>query len=181
MSRVWWLALATAWGCASAAERIPDERLRISARDALLEARTEAAAWEEGATLRYVEGEGVTAEGYVAPESGHWRFVYEAPGRADQLVVTVTPRRLERATRPRQSPPGLVLGEAALGDSWVDSPQAMAAARAAGADALLAAGSPAISMLLVPLRPPQWIVSIAAGGTTRRWRINAQTGEVIPS
>ncbi len=164
-------------GCASAGGASP-ERLRISARDAANEARTVAAGWAEGATLRYVEGESVTTEGHVAPGAGAWRLVYEAPGRADQLVVTVTPRTLGQEARPRRSPPGFVLGDAALGADWVDSPAALAAVR--GAEVAALAEVAAVSVLLAPLRPPQWIVRAAVAGDVREWRVNASTGQVIP-
>lgn len=164
--------------CASASS-IPPERLRISAQDAAREARTTAVSWTPEAVLRYVEGEGVTPEGYVLPGRGSWRFVYEAPGRADQLVVTVTPKALERATRPKQSPPGFVLGAEMLPAEWIDSPAALAAVRSAGGAQLLSAREAAISMVLVPLRPAQWVVRIAAGKEAKEWRVDAHTGKVI--
>ncbi len=165
--------------CASAVSQISPQRLRISAQDAAREARTVAVSWAESASLRYVEGEGVTPEGYVFPGRGAWRFVYDAANRVDQLVVTVTPTALDQATRPRQSPPGIVLGEAALPGDWIDSPAVLAAARAAGAGQLLSASEPAISLLLVPRRPAEWVVRIAAQGESREWRVDARTGAVV--
>lgn len=168
-------------GCASAGERVPAERLRISARDAAREANTVARAWSPDAVLRFVEGEGVTPDGYVEPERGAWRLVYEAPGRAEQLVVTAAPTSLEQARRPPQSPPGYVLEDAALPAGWIDSPQAAAAARAANGDGgLLQRRDAAVSMLLVPLRPPQWVIRAAANGESGQWRVDASTGAVLP-
>ncbi|MBI4409486.1 MAG: hypothetical protein HY561_07235 [Gemmatimonadetes bacterium] len=164
--------------CAPAA-RGTAERLRISARDAEREAHTVAASWQRDATLRYLEGEGVAADGYVQRERGFWRLVYQAPGRADQLAVTVTPVKLEQVTRPAQSPPGIVLGDAQLA-AWVDSPQVMDSVKAAGAATLLAGGDAALSLLLVPLRPPQWTVRLARGSESREWQVNAVTGAGIP-
>jgi hypothetical protein len=165
--------------CASAASQISPQKLRLSAQEAGREARTVAVSWASAARLRYVEGEGLTPEGYVLPGRGAWRFVYDAPERVDQLVVTVTPKALEQATRPPQSPAGFALGEAALTGEWIDSPAVLAAVRAAGAAPLLSAAEPAISLLLVPLRPPQWVVRIAAGQESGSWRVDASTGEVV--
>lgn len=165
--------------CSSAVSQVSPQRLRISAQDAAREARTVAVSWSNSAELHYIEGEGVTPEGYVLPGRGAWRFIYGAPNRADQLVVTVTPKSLEEATRPRQSPPGMALGEATLPGEWVDSPVALAAVRAAGAESLLTSLDQAISLLLVPLRPPQWVVRVAAGQESREWRVDAGTGSVV--
>jgi hypothetical protein len=173
------MVLAGLTACASAASQISPQRLRISAQDAAREARAAAVTWASAAALRYVEGEGITPEGYVLPGRGAWRFIYEAADRADQLVVTVTPKALEQATRPRQSPPGFAVGEATLPGEWIDSPAALAAVRSAGAESLLASPEPAISLLLVPLRPPQWVVRIAAGRESREWRVDARTGAVV--
>jgi hypothetical protein len=180
MYRYWLITiLAGLSACASAASQISPQKLRISAQDAAREARTVAVSWASAASLRYVEGEGVTPEGYVLPGRGAWRFIYDAPERVDQLVVTVTPKALEQATRPRQSPPGFALGEAALPGEWIDSPAALAAARAAGAAPHLTAAEPAISLLLVPLQPAQWVVRIAAGRESGEWRIDARSGAVL--
>src|SRR5690606_21041496 len=166
--------------CATGGESVPAERLRITAQDAAREANTVARAWSPDAVLRYIEGEGVTADGYVEPRRGAWRLVYEAPGRAEQLVVTATPTALDEATRPPQTPAGYVLGDAALPATWVDSPAAATAARAAdGADALLGRRDAAVSMLLVPVRPPQWVIRAAAGTETGQWRVDAATGTVL--
>lgn len=181
----WWVITALIplgfAACASAPEGRGAERLSLSAEDAAREARTVVVSWADDAVLRYVEGEGVTPEGYVLRENGVWRFIYEAPGRADQLVVSITPRSVEEVTRPRQSPAGYALGDAALPDEWIDSPAALSAARRAGAESLVAAGEPAISMLLVPLRPAQWIIRIAADGQAGEWRIDARNGGVLGS
>ena len=182
--RVWAVAGVAAalvvGGCASAGERVPAERLRITARDAAREANTVARAWSPDAVLRYIEGEGVTVDGYVEPRRGAWRLVYEAPGRAEQLVVTATPTALDEATRPPQTPAGYVLGDAALPATWVDSPAAAAAARAAdGAADLLGRRDAAVSMLLVPTRPPQWVIRAAAGTETGQWQVDAATGAVL--
>lgn len=165
--------LAGVAACAPAVSQIPPERLRISAQDAVREARTVAVSWARGASLRYVEGEGVTPEGYVLPNKGAWRFVYEASNRADQLVVTVTPKRLDQTTRPRQAPAGYAIGDAALPEEWIDSPAVLARVRERGGATLLGAAEPAISLLLVPLRPPQWVVRVAVGAESREWRVEA--------
>src|SRR5690606_33304051 len=117
------LALAA---CATAGERVPPEGLRISAREAEQTAYTRAVTWASDAVLRYVEGEVVAADGYVLPGQGAWRFIYGSAGREDELVVTVTPTTIEQEARPRQSPPGFALGDAALDDGWIDSPRALA-------------------------------------------------------
>lgn len=173
-----WAWILVAAGCAPAAQ-VPPERLRISAQDAAHEARTVALSWSADASLRYVEGTGLTPAGYILPGAGEWRFVYEAPGESEQLVVAITPRTVERAMRPPQSPPGLVLGDATLPANWIDSPAALAAVRAAGADGPVGGGAPTISALLAPLRPPSWIVRIARDGEAQVWRIDARTGEVV--
>lgn len=182
MRRMSWAAtfLALA-GCATAGEQVPAERLRISARDAAREANTVARAWAPDAALRFLEGEGVTPDGYVEPGRGAWRVVYEAPGRAEQLVVTATPTALEHATRPPQPPAGYVLEDGALPSAWVDSPQAAAAARqAGGAGGPLARRDAAVSMLLAPLRPPQWVIRAVADGQAGQWRVDAASGAVLP-
>jgi len=170
------LALAA---CATAGERVPPEGLRISARDAEQTAYTRAVTWASDAVLRYVEGEAVAADGYVLPGQGAWRFIYGSAGREDELVVTVTPTTIEQEARPRQSPPGFALGDAALDDGWIDSPRALAMT-GAGAD-----GSPSsrpdatVSMLLVPLRPAQWLIRGWAGGEARQWSVDARTGALL--
>lgn len=170
-------ALAAAQGCASA--EVSPERLAITAATAAQEARTAAVSWSPLAELKWVEGEGVRSSGRVAPGGGLWRFIYESPRRTDQLVVTVTPRTMEQETRPPQGPPGFVLGGARLAVDWIDSPQALAAVtQAAGAD-VFAGEDVALSMLLLPLRPPQWIIRAAADGGVRQWRVNAETGRVL--
>lgn len=176
--RSYLVLLAGLAACAPATSRIPPERLRISALDAQREARTVAVGWATGALLRYIEGEGVSPEGYVLPDRGAWRFFYDASGRADQLVVTVTPRTLDRVTRPATVPPGFDLGRAHLTEDWVDSPVVMAAVQASGGEAVLSAHEPAVSLLLLPLRPEQWVVRVAAGRESEEWRVDARTGKV---
>jgi len=160
MIRVWTVALPVALA-ACAPGRVEPELLRITAHDAAREARLVAVGWA------------------VPPGRGAWRFIYEAADRADQLVVTITPEDVEQTTRPRQSPPGFVLGDAPLPEEWIDAPAALAAARAAGAEPFLAASDAAITLLLLPLRPPQWVVRVAAGGQSRQWRVDARSGEVL--
>ncbi|HEY8470159.1 MAG TPA: hypothetical protein VIL18_10980 [Longimicrobiales bacterium] len=184
MRRMRWaatLVAAALAGCATAGEPVRPERLRISAQDAAREANTVARAWAPDAALRFLEGEGVTPDGYVEPGRGAWRVVYEAPGRAEQLVVTATPTGLERATRPPQSPAGYVLEDGTLPPAWVDSPQAAAAARqASGARGPLGRRDAAVSMLLVPLQPPQWVIRAVADGQAGQWRVDAASGAVLP-
>lgn len=165
--------------CATAGERVSPEGLRISARDAEQAAYTRAVTWAADAELRYVEGEGVTPEGYVLPGSGAWRFIYGSAGRQEEFVVTVTPTTVEQETRPPRSPPGFALGDAVLEDGWIDSPRAVATA-AAGEGAPLA-GRPdgAVSMLLVPLRPAQWLIRAGVDGEARQWSVDARTGALL--
>lgn len=166
-------------GCASAAESISPERLSVSAQGAELEARTVAATWADTTALVYIEGEGVRPSGRVFPDAGQWRFVYASPDRAEQLVVAVAPTSVEQVTRPPQGPPGFVLGDARLGDAWIDSSEALDAVAAAGGEAVLRAEGASISMLLVPARPPRWVVRASVGGDVHRWQVDARTGEVM--
>src|SRR5690625_3517454 len=76
-----------------------EDRLSITARDAAREAYTAAASLAPDAALRWVEGEGMTADGLVRPGRGEWRLVYDSPAVDEQIVVTVTPRAQERETR----------------------------------------------------------------------------------
>ena len=91
--------------------------------------------------------------------------------------MTVTSRTLEQAGRPRQSPPGYAIGDAVLEGEWIDSPTALAAARAAGAEALVTRPGAAIAALLV-LSDPRWIIRVAAQGQTREWQVDASDGTV---
>ena len=145
--------------------------LRVSAQDALREARLQAVSWDPGAVLRYVEGRNLSPDGYaVAGTEGAWSFVYDAAGRNEQFLVTVSQAGEEHRTRAAQSPTGIVLGSnARVADGWIDSPRALEALRAS-----LPADTP-LSMLLVPTAPQQWIVRAA----DRQWRVNAATGAVI--
>lgn len=165
-------SLAMACGPATTLE----DRLSITARDAAREAYTAAASLAPDAALRWVEGEGVTADGLVRPDRGEWRLVYDSPSGDEQIVVTVTPRTQERETRAPQSPPGFVLGNAVLPDRWIDSPTALAAI-----DELGELRGANLSMLLIPTPTPRWIVNASGEGWTRQWRVDAQTGEVLAS
>lgn len=158
--------------CASAVGSIPSEALGVSAADGYVEARSVARSWDASARLRYVEGQGIGADGMADPEGGLWRFHYTAPDRSDELVVEVAPLETASAERPPTSPPGYVIGDNELGTSWIDSGEAVEAIAATGATP----GSP-LSMLLVPTRPEQWVVRPASG--EGRWRIDAGTGEVL--
>lgn len=163
-------------GCGSAAGSIPSERLGITARDAFLEARSVARGWDAGARLRYVEGEGIAANGVAPAEGGQWRFHYIAPGRTGELLIRVSGLQTESEERPATSPPGYVVGENVLGASWIDSPAALGAvlqAREGGAPG-------AATLLLVPTRPEQWVVRFP-DVASERWRVNAETGEVLGS
>ena len=159
-------------GCGSAAGGIPTQALEVSARDAYLEARSGARAWDGDSALRYVEGDGIGARGLAAPEAGVWRFHYTAPGRTQALVVEVAALETASAERAPTSPPGYVIGDNVLDGSWVDSPEAVAAIAEAG-------GGPVapLSFLLVPTEPEQWVVRSGDGGT--RWRVDARTGELL--
>lgn len=160
-------------GCGSAAGRIGAETLGVSAHDAHSEASTEARVWSSSARLRWVEGVGIDAGGIAIPGEGLWRFHYTAPDQRDELVVQI--QALQSATEERAptSPPGIVIGDNALGTAWIDSREAMDALGAA----ITGAGAGSYSMLLVPTRPEQWIVR--AGDTSDRWHVHAGTGQVL--
>lgn len=159
-------------GCGSAAGRIGAEALGVSARDAHAEARSVARVWSANARLRWVEGTGIDAGGIAIPGEGVWRFHYTANDQSDELVVQI--QALESATEERAptSPPGIVIGDNALGTSWIDSGDAMDAVAAA-----TGVGSGSYSMLLVPTRPEQWIVRVA--DASDRWHVHAGTAEVL--
>lgn len=159
-------------GCGAAASGIPPSTLAITARDAYFEARTSARVWDAGARLRYVEGINVNAAGLALPEGGEWRFHYSAPGRSGELLVVVRPLETAQEERTATSPPGYVLGDNALDESWVDSPTVLEAVRGGGG-----AGVDMATLLLVPTRPAQWIVRAAEGDA--RWRVDARSGELI--
>ena len=162
--------------CGAATSRLPPGDLAMTARSAHLEARTDARSWSAGATLRYVEGLGITADGRAVQGTGEWRFHYTAPGQPGELMVRVTPLEMVREERAATSPPGYVLGDNALDDTWVDSPRVMEAVLAARG-----AGAPAVGsaeLLLVPARPARWVVRVPAEGSTR-WVVSAETGTVV--
>lgn len=163
----------TVSGCGAASERIAPSALGVSARDAFIEARSMARVWSPDARLRWVEGEAINPDGIALPGSGAWTFHYTAPGTSGQLAVRVMPLETVSTEQPFTSPPGIVIGDNALGTSWVDSGVAMAAV----AEATARPAAPAGSMLLVPTRPEQWI--IRAADTGERWTVHAETGEVL--
>lgn len=148
--------------CASAA--VDPVRLAITAQAAWGEARTQARGWSTDARLQYIEGASVTNQGTVQPDAGYWRFAYRSPSRAQQFVVTVTPTSVAGEERTPQGPPGFAVGDATLGNDWIDSPQAIAALPSFGAGTR-------VHMYLVPTTPPRWIV-----GDTH---LDARTGAVL--
>lgn len=162
-------------GCAAAAEGIPSETLGETARDAFVEARSMARAWDAEARLRYVEGQAVSPAGLVLPESGRWLFHYTAPGRTQELLVRVSALETASEERPATSPPGYVVGDNVLGPSWIDSPAVLEAVRVARPGGV----AEPVSLLLVPTRPEQWVVRLPEAG--ERWRVQAETGEVLGS
>ena len=157
-------------GCGAAGTASPRE-LGVTARDAYTEARTLAVSWSPDARLRWVEGENIDARGVALPDRGAWSFHYTAPQTALELVVRVSPLELVSEEHRVTSPPGIVIGDRALDTSWLDSGPALEALAEAGAP------EPPISMLLVPTRPPQWVIGSELG---RRWHVHAETGEVMP-
>ena len=162
--------------CGAATSRLPAGDLAMTAGAAHLEARTDARSWDAGATLRYVEGLGITADGRAVQGAGEWRFHYTAPGKPGELLVRVTPLEMTREERAATSPPGYVLGDNALEATWVDSPAAMQAVLAARGTGAAAVG--AAELLLVPTRPARWVVRVPAEGSGR-WVVNAETGTVL--
>ncbi len=160
-------------GCGSAAGRIAPDLLGVTARDAYTEARSVAHVWSPDARLRWVEGQGINAEGIALPETGAWQFHYTAPGQTRELLIRVMALETDSEERPATSPPGYIIGDNALGTAWVDSRRVMEALAASRPDSLPAT----VSMLLVPTRPEQWIVRSDEGG--ERWRVHAATGEVL--
>jgi hypothetical protein len=169
------LALGIA-ACGAATAAIPPGALGITARDAFLEARTEARSWSRDARLRYVEGSGITASGQALQDAGEWRFHYTTPGRTGELLVRVSPLVLTAEERAATSPPGYVIGDEALDGSWVDSPEAIQTVLDARSD--VAAAGLAAELLLVPTRPARWVVRFPAQGSAR-WVVDAQTGVLI--
>lgn len=162
--------------CGSAAGAISETALGVTARDAFLQARTEARSWSSEARLRYAEGLAIAAGGQALPGSGEWRFHYTAPARSGELLVRVSALDMATEERAVTSPPGYVIGDNALDASWVDSPDALATvleARNGTAAAGLAA-----EMLLVPTRPARWVVRFPDQGSAR-WVVNAETGTLL--
>lgn len=159
--------------CGAATSGIPAEDLAITARQAHLEARTDARSWSQQARLRYVEGLGIGPTGAAAQGSGEWRFHYTAAGMSGELLVRVTPLEMVSEERPATSPPGYVLGDNALDESWVDSPAVMETVLGA-----VDAGAGAAELVLVPTRPARWIVRFPAAGSAR-WMVDAATGALL--
>lgn len=159
-------------GCARApvVEPRPDG---VTALAALEEARTLAQAWSPEARLRWVEGSGLDGRGVALPDRGSWAFHFTAAGSPLELVVRVSPHALVSEEHRVTAPPGVVLGDRALDAAWLDSGESLAALGEAGVQQ----PEPPISMLLVPTRPAQWLIGSELG---RRWRVNAETGEVLP-
>lgn len=156
------VACLQASACASAA--VDPVRLAITAQAASGEARTQARGWSTDARLQYIEGASVTSQGTVQPDEGYWRFAYRSPSRAQQFVVTVTPTSVAGEERTPQGPPGFAVGDATLGDDWIDSPRALAALPSFDV-------ATHVHMYLVPTTPPRWIV-----GDTH---LDARTGAVL--
>lgn len=159
-------------GCGSASGGIAAETLGVSARDAHTEARSVATVWSSSAQLRWVEGEGISASGVALEGEGAWTFHYTAPNRTEGLAVRVMPLQTTSEERAATSPPGIVIGDNAVGTSWVDS-RVVVGSIAASSEAPPAP----LSMLLVPMQPQRWIVRGAEGDA--RLEVHAETGEVI--
>jgi hypothetical protein len=167
-------ALVALAGCGAATEGVAPGALGVSARDAFIEARSVARSWAPDARLRWLEGSGIGADGVALPEAGEWRFHYTATGKTQALVVRVRPLETASEEQAYSSPPGYVIGDQDVGASWIDSRAAVDAVR--GAAGSLEAP---VGLLLVPTRPVQWLVR--PGGDGPRWRVHAETGEVLSS
>lgn len=166
------LALGMA-GCGLALEGSGEGRLGVTARDAFREGGMRAATWDGNAHLRWMEGVSISSTGWALPGVGFWRLHYTAPGRAAGLVVTVGSLQVTEEEQPPAWPQGFTMGDRAVGDTWIDSPEAMTRVLA-----VRGRGVPeSVSMLLVPEVPLQWVVTIPED--PRRWRLNAVTGEVV--
>lgn len=159
---------------AACASGVPETReprtLPLTAEEARFEAGAHALTWAEEPSLRWVEGEGIGPRGDVVTEDGFWRFVYQAPGRPEQLVVTVSPGAAAEAIRHREDPPSGAAPDAEVGLVWIDSDDALAAIPSAPA-------APTFAMLLLATEPLEWRIRPTGGEV--RWRVNARTGEVI--
>lgn len=164
------LSSGIAAGCGSAVGSLAPGALGVSARDAFIEARTTAHGWRTDSRLRWVEGQGINANGMALRDAGAWFFHFTSPGTQGELLVRITATETASEERPFSSPPGLVIGDNAVGGSWVDSRVAVQAAAAAGGEI---GGD--LRLLLVPSRPAQW--HVRSGDTT--WYVHAETGEVL--
>lgn len=162
----------TLLGCGAASGRIAADALGVSARDAHVEARSVATVWSSSARLRWVEGEGISASGVALAGEGAWTFHYTAPNRSEGLTVRVMSLQTTSEERPATSPPGIIIGDNAVGTSWVDSRVVMGSISASGASV-----SAPLSMRLVPMQPERWIVG--GSGSETRWEVHAETGEVL--
>jgi hypothetical protein len=164
------LAMLSLAGCGPA--RLASD-LGVTARDAFLEGRTRAATWDTGARLRWMEGVSIAPAGAALPGAGFWRLHYTAPGRTNGLVVTVGALETSEEERAPASPPGFVIGDRALPDTFMDSPEVLTRVLA------IRGGSvpERATALLVPTEPPQWVVTFP--DDARRWRLDASTGEVL--
>lgn len=169
------LSTAAALLLAACASQVPEERAPdprdLTAEEARLEAGAHAMAWAAEPRLLWVEGEGIGGDGEVASEEGFWRFIYEAPGQPEQLVVTVSPGASAEAFRHKEPPPAPAPPDGAVGLSWIDSDDALAAVSAGS-------GGAPYRMTLLPTTPPEWRIRIPA--TSAVLRVDARTGQVIP-
>jgi hypothetical protein len=147
--------------------------LGVSARSAFLEGRTRAATWDSGAQLRWMEGIGISSAGVALPGVGQWRLHYTAPGRTSELMVTVTSLESMSEERAPTQPQGFNIGTRTVGDTWIDSPEAMTRALAARGGSI----PERAGLLLVPEETLKWVVTFPE--EARRWRLDARTGQVI--
>lgn len=165
------LVATTVGGCGSAAGGIPGSQLGVTARDAYVEARSVARSWDPDARLRYVQGRNIAPSGVALPREGAWWFHYTAQGQVRELMVAVSALETASEERPVTSPPGFIIGDNALGPSWIDSPEALNALTTEREVEFEIA-----DLLLVPARPEQWVIRPDGG---MAWRVNAGTGEVL--
>jgi hypothetical protein len=157
-------------GCGAAG--LTPAQLGVTARDAFVEGRTRAATWDPAARLRWIEGVGISAAGTALPGAGQWRLHYTAAGRQQGLVVVVAPVETGEEERPAASPPGFVIGDRTVPDTWIDSPEALSRILASRGDAV----PEQATLLLVPTQPLQWVITFPEDG--RQWRLDAETGQV---
>jgi hypothetical protein len=150
----------------------PPRPAGVSARAALAEAQVVADTWAGGAELRWVEGDGIDGKGLALPDRGTWAFHYATSESNLELVVQISPFQMVSEERRVTSPPGFDLGDGTLGSTWLDSGAVLDAVTGAGVAPL----QPPITLLLVPTRPPRWVVRSDIG---RRWAVNAENGEVL--